>query len=153
MRLWRITTRQWALDTLCDGARLYGGRWNPVGTPAMYAGTTIEICALEKFVHLAGIALPPMMLVSIDVPDDENVCIRPPLTDIPKDWSDLPASAGAQEFGRKWLHSASQLVMLVPSAIIPEATNAVINPAHPAYRSLKLDIVREFTFDARMFKA
>src|SRR5438067_9482596 len=91
LRLWRITTRKWALDTLCEGARLYGGRWNPIAWPVMYAGATIEICALEKFVHLGGAAHPPLVLVSIDVPDDEALVYRPPLADLPPDWADLPA--------------------------------------------------------------
>lgn len=152
MKLWRITTKKWALDKLCDGARLNGGRWNPIGYPVMYAGTTIEICALEKFVHLAGSTHPPLVLVSVEVPDNAVLFIQPPLAGLPKDWSDLPAPASTQEFGRQWLESASQLVMLMPSAIIPESLNAVINPLHPAYQDVTLEIVREFTFDARMFK-
>lgn len=152
MKLWRITTKKWARDTLCDGARLNGGRWNPIGYPVMYAGTTIEICALEKFVHLAGSAHPPLVLVSVEVPDDAALFIQPPLADLPQDWSDLPASSSAQEFGRRWLESAKQLVLLVPSAIIPESLHAVINPAHPAYRHVTVEIVRGFSFDARLFK-
>ena len=116
----------------------------------MYAGSTIEMCALEKFVHLAGANHPPLVLVAIDVPD--ALSISPALADLPKDWADLPASNSAQEFGRRWLQSNSNLVMLVPSAIIPESTNALINPAHPAYANVELAIVRDFTFDARMFK-
>jgi RES domain-containing protein len=72
--------------------------------------------------------------------------------DLPQEWSALPAPASTQEFGRQWLASASQLAMLVPSAIIPESINAVINPEHPAYHHVKLNVVREFSFDARMFK-
>ncbi len=144
MIFWRITTEKWALDKLCEGARSNGGRWNPIGVPAMYAGTNVEICALEKFVHLAATACPPLKLVSIEVPDDGNTITRAPLTSLPKDWAELPSSANAQEFGRKWLISAAQLVLIVPSAIVPEATNAVINPLHPAYKDVKLRIVRDF---------
>lgn len=153
MKLWRITTRKWALDKRCDGARLYGGRWNPPGYPVMYAGTTIEICALEKFVHLADAAHPPLVLVSITVPDDEALCARPGVAELPADWAELPAPGSAQEFGRRWLDEAGQLLMFLPSAIIPESSNAMINPRHPAYAEVKLEIVRDFSFDARMFKA
>nr|WP_314623846.1 RES family NAD+ phosphorylase [uncultured Noviherbaspirillum sp.] len=146
MRLYRITTRKWALDTACEGARLYGGRWNPVGCPVLYAGASIEICALEKFVHLAGAAHPPLVLVAIDLPDDQGLFYRPRM-------AELPAPASTQEFGRRWVQSASALAMLVPSAIIPESVNAVINARHPAYRDIRLEVVRAFTFDARMFRA
>jgi RES domain-containing protein len=153
LRLWRITTRKWALDTSCEGARLYGGRWNPVAWPVMYAGTTIEICALEKFVHLAGSPHPPLVLVAIDVPDDQDLVYRPQIAELPADWAALPTPASTQEFGRLWIASVRGLLMLVPSAVIPEAGNAPINPRHPAYRDIRLAIVRDFTFDARMFKA
>ena len=152
MRLWRITTRKWALDTTCEGARLYGGRWNPVALPVMYAGTTIEICALEKFVHLAGAPHPPLVLVAIDVPDDASLQWQPQTAELPADWAELPAPASTQEFGRQWVASSRGLILLVPSAIIPESRNAVLNPRHPAYRDIRLQIVREFTFDARMYK-
>lgn len=152
MRLWRITTRKWALDTACQGARLYGGRWNPIGTPALYAGSTIELCALEKFVHLGSAAHPPLVLVALDLPDDPGLQVRPALTDLPHDWAALPVPASSQLYGRRWLDAAAHLVLLVPSAIIPESTNAVINPLHAAYRDVRLDIVREFSFDVRMFR-
>jgi RES domain-containing protein len=152
LRLWRITTRKWALDTSCEGARLYGGRWNPVAVPVMYAGATIEICALEKFVHLAGAPHPPLVLVAIDAPDDESLQWRPQTTELPADWAELPAPASTQEFGRQWAASSRGLILFVPSAVIPESRNAVLNPRHPAYRDIRLEIVRDFAFDARMFK-
>lgn len=122
----------------------------------MYAGTTIEICALEKFFHLAGAPPPPLVLVGIDIPDmpDESAfALRPAPADLPAGWADMPVSETAQQFGRHWITLARQLMLQVPSVIIPEATNVVINPAHSAYRQIRLEIVREFHFDARMFAA
>jgi RES domain-containing protein len=153
MRLWRITSARWALDRICAGARDDGGRWNPLGMAAMYAGTTVEICALEKFVHLAGVDHAPLKLVAIDIPDDPELVYTPRRSQLPDDWSALPVAAGSQQFGAKWLSGATHLVMLIPSAIVPEAQNAVINPAHPAYSQVALKVVRDFSFDARMFKA
>ncbi len=152
-RLWRITSKKCALDTSCEGARLHGGRWNPIGYPVMNAGTTIELCALEKFVHLAGSPAPPLVLVGIDIPDDEGWAIHVDPRDLPVGWSDLPTSAAAQEFGRSWIEAATHLVLLIPSTIIPEALNAVINPRHPAYKKIRLQTVRTFDFDARVWKA
>lgn len=117
----------------------------------MYAGSSIEICALERFVHLASVTHPPLVLVAIDVPDDDSLLYRPEQSDLPPDWSDLPVSSGSQNFGRTWIESGKHLVMMVPSAVIPEARNALINPRHPAYPEVALQIVRPFTFDSRMF--
>ena len=152
MQLWRIAQSRWALDTSCAGARKHGGRWNPPGLGAMYAGTTIELCALEMFTHLASVDHPPLKLVAIDVPDTEDLIFRPRLDDIPAGWAALPVATASQQFGGQWLAQARQLVMLLPSVIVPEATNALINPAHPAFADIRLRAVRDFQFDSRMFK-
>lgn len=153
MRLWRIAESAWALDKLCAGARAEGGRWNPAGIPALYAGTNVEICALEKLAHLAGVDPPPLKLVSVDIPDNSKLVYTPAMKVLPAGWSDLPISAASQEFGRRWLEKAAQLVMLVPSALVPEAINAVINPLHSEYKHVMLEIVRDFTFDSRVLKS
>lgn len=152
MRVWRITKAKLALDTSCTLTKKYGGRWNPIGHAAFYAGTTVELCALESFVHLTGRGQPPLALVAIDLPETSALAVRPPSTELPADWAALPVAAASQEFGKAWLTSLNQLLMLVPSAIVPEATNCVINPAHPEFAGIRLSIVRPFTFDARMFK-
>lgn len=153
MRCWRIATTKWALDKECSGSRRDGGRWNPAGYPVMYAGSTIEICALEKFVHLSGIQHPPLKLVAIDVPDEPGLLYAPKLNELPTQWAALPIGSESQEFGKRWIRAADTLLMRVPSAIIPEAANIVINPGHPAYRRVRVQIAREFQFDARMFGA
>jgi hypothetical protein len=117
-----------------------------------YAGSSIEICAVDKFLHLAGPLHPPLVLVSIDVPVDSRLFFTALFANLPSDWSDLSDLSNAQVFGQKWVDTASHLVMLVPSAIIPECQNAAINPVHPKFAKVKLDIVRDFTFDARKFK-
>lgn len=151
MRFWRLVTAKWALDKTCEGARTYGGRWNPAGVAAFYAATTPELCALEKFVHLSGLLQPPMQLVAVDAPDDLERAFRPALTDLPKDWGRQPPSAGSQQFGARWLEDARDLIMLVPSVIVPESSNVLINPVHPRYSEIKLMVIREFRFDSRMF--
>jgi RES domain-containing protein len=152
MRLWRIAPAKWALDKSCDGTRIFGGRWNSIGLGVLYAGLNIEICALEKFVHLAGVTHPPLKLIAVDIPEGRKLQYRPPLRALPSNWADVPVASGSQEFGRNWIESAKHLLMIVPSAIIPEAQNAVINPKHPAYAKVTLTIVRDFAFDTRMFK-
>jgi RES domain-containing protein len=152
MRLWRIAGRKWAEDTSCDGARLYGGRWNPIGVPAFYAAVTPELAALEKRVHLSrGRTHPPLKLVAVDLPDDPDLVFQPAITDLPPYWADRTNFADAQEFGRNWLLGAKQLILLVPSVILPEARNAVVNPLHPRYAELQLTVIRDFSFDERLF--
>jgi RES domain-containing protein len=151
IRLWRITSKQWALNRSGEGARLYGGRFNPKGVPALYAATTIELAALEALVHLP-VKPPPLVLVAIDIPARAHHVYRPSFDDLPRDWASEPVASGSQEFGGNWLVKGKGLVMMVPSVIVPEARNAVINPSHSKMKDVGLSVVRPFSFDARFFK-
>jgi len=149
MRLWRIARRPYALDRACDGSRAHGGRWNPIGLPALYAGTTIEIAVLEKFVHLGGIAPPDFVLVSVDVPDDAAVT-RIGVADLPAGWDDPIDPVVAQNIGAQWIRNHTALTLIVPSVIVAEANNAVINIIRPRFAEVQFRIVRDFHFDPRM---
>lgn len=151
MRIWRIAQRKYALERLCAGSALYGGRWNPVALPALYCGASIAICALEKFVHVGSAPLPPLVLVAVDIPDHSNI-FTPAMTELPSDWNELPTSVSAQILGREWLERGEALAMRVPSAVLPEESNVILNPRHPDFQHVELTVIRPFSFDQRMFK-
>ena len=149
--LWRITRRPFALERLGIGARDSGGRWNRIGTGVIYAGCTIGIAALEKFVHLAGIVPRDLVLVRIELADTSSA-EKPALAGLPKDWALVPPGPGSMEFGTRWARGNRSLVLYVPSALIYEEQNAVLNPAHPGFGAVKMVVVREFHYDARMYR-
>lgn len=149
MRLWRIAHRKYALDRHCAGAALYGGRWNPIGLPALYCGGSIAITTLEKLVHLGTTPCPPLMLVAVDLPEAGAVFEPDPDT-VPAGWNALPVSTIAQSFGAAWLRRGDTLAMKVPSVIVPEEANFVINPLHPHYPQVRFTAVRPFSFDRRL---
>lgn len=148
--LWRIARRRHALDRHGTGARQEGGRWNSPGTPVLYAGCTIAIAAFEKFVHLAGVAPPDLVLVRIELPDGHSA-ERPRLADLPRGWDLVPPGPASMEFGTTWARQKRSLVLYVPSALIPEECNAILNPAHGEFAGVKLRIERDFHYDARMY--
>ena len=119
--------------------------------PALYCGTSIAITALEKFVHIGSAPLPPLVLVAVDIPDEASI-YEPDPSALPAQWDALPTSASAQAFGAAWLTSNAELALKIPSAILPEEPNVVVNPRHPDYPAVKLTVIRPFTFDRRMGK-
>jgi RES domain-containing protein len=151
MKLWRISQHKYALDRLCAGSALYGGRWNPVGLPALYCGASIAICALEKFVHVGQAPLPPLVLVELEIPERSTV-YSPAMSELPSGWDDLPTSTSAQAFGRVWLEQGELLAMRIPSAVLPEESNVILNPRHPDFQYVQMAVVRPFSFDQRMFR-
>lgn len=150
MQAWRITQRTHALDRLGTGARLAGGRWNSAGTAAVYAGMTPEIAALEKLVHTSELLPRDLVLVRLDLPEGGGLYRRSPEKDLPAGWDVLPSSTVAAEFGDAFLRAGKHLGLIVPSAVMPEASNILLNPAHAAFAGVTFHIVRSFEFDSRL---
>jgi len=149
MQAWRITKKNRALDRSGFGASITGQRWNSVNIPAIYAGLTLEIAALEKLVHTGSILPLDLVIVQIILPEDPALFKIPHPDTLPDGWDALPASSAAAAYGDNFLLGGKYLGLIVPSAIIPEARNIVINPTHPRMEKVTMVIIRDFTFDAR----
>ncbi len=148
--LWRIARHAYALDRLGAGARDAGGRWNTVGTAVIYTGGTVGIAALEKFVHLAGVVPPDLVLVRVELPEGTS-SETPTLAALPPDWNALRPGPASMQFGTRWAQENRSLVLYVPSAIVPEETNGLLNPNHAEFGAVRMAIEREFHYDSRMF--
>ena len=150
--VWRIARRPHALDRLGVGAREAGGRWNFPGTSVIYAGGTIAIAALEKFVHLAGVVPPDLVLVRLTLPEGHTAEIAG-LADLPEGWDRVPPAPASMDFGTRWAREGRSLVLYVPSALVREERNAVLNPEHPAFAGVAMHVEREFQYDPRMYRS
>lgn len=148
--VWRIARRPSALDRVAVGARENGGRWNRPGTAVIYTGRTVGIAALEKLVHVAGVVPHDLVLVRIELPENRS-SEEPALTDLPADWDAVPIRPGSMDFGTRWAQEKRSLVLYVPSALVREEGNAVLNPNHPECEAVKMSIERDFHYDPRMY--
>ncbi len=153
--LWRIakeTPDYPADDVKGGGAKIVGGRWNRKGTAAVYASTTIALATLETLAHLGGnISIRNAFLVRIDVPAALWAQRRTvDLARLPPAWLAEPPGAASIDFGDHWLRTQAQLLLLVPSIIVPEEYNVVINPAHPAASQLSSAVARQHVYDPRL---
>lgn len=150
MQAWRIAKKAFALDRQGTGARLSGGRWNSPGVAAVYAGLTPEIAALEKLIHTGDLLPQDLVLALIVLPDDQRLYRHYSVDNLPVGWDALPSSATATALGDQFLLSSSHLGLIVPSAVMPEASNIVLNPNHPAFSVVTIRVVRSFEFDSRL---
>jgi len=155
MKLWRIATDtpDYTSDDMTGaGAKHSGARWNRPGHAMLYCGTNISLAVLETFVHLNAGGLPlNRYLVEIEAPDDvwkRAVDMRHP----PIGWDAIPAAAISLDTGDSWVKANNSALMIVPSVIVPEEYNVLINPLHPDARKLKARKLRKWTYDARLGK-
>jgi RES domain-containing protein len=155
MQLWRIATdtpHYRADDLSGTGAKITGGRWNRPGTALVYAAESIALAALETVVHLTGgMALPlNRILVRIDVPDDEWAARAVFDRAIGVGWDVEPPGIVSLDWGDAWAASGTSLLAEVPSVVVPESSNVLINPAHASLLALRVSRVRRWTYDGRL---
>ena len=118
----------------------------------MYASSSRALACLETVVHLGAGALPlNRYLVQIDIP--ENVWKVRTVLALPKapvGWDALPEGAVSLNFGDNWLSSGASAIVLVPSIVLPEEQNILINPTHPDAALIKATKVRKWLYDSRL---
>jgi RES domain-containing protein len=157
---WRIATdtRDWeAHDLSGKGAEKTGGRWNRPGRPLVYAASSAALACLETVVHLNAGGLPlNRFLVRIEIP--EKVWARRQergegrgANRLPVGWDAIPEGKVSLDCGDQWLESHKSALLLVPSVIVPEESNVLINPRHPDAALLRAAKVRPWRYDARLW--
>jgi RES domain-containing protein len=151
MRLFRLVKERYAADPLDpQGARLYGGRWNSRGRGVVYASDSIALAALEKLVHLhRPEVLEGFVLCSFEL--DEAQVMRLAPDGLPRDWRTDPVPRSTQRIGDEWLQRGASLALAVPSTLVPQQSNFLVNPEHPGFEALKRSVtVEPFRFDPRL---
>lgn len=152
---WRIgtDTPNYTSEDMCGiGAKTTGGRWNRQGTALVYTASTRALACLETVVHLGSGGLPlNRYLVRIEIPDDMWAA-RKTLTDktAPVGWDAIPPGKDSLDVGDSWVKAGSSCILEVPSIIVPEELNVLINPAHADARRIVAVKVRKWLYDARI---
>lgn len=149
MIVWRIArAAHRALDG--EGARLFGGRWNSAGRPVVYTSRSLSLAALEYLVHVAPLLAPTdLVATEIEIPGDAGAVAEAERFP-PGEWRSWPAPEWQAELGDEWLADGVFLWLAVPSAIVPEEYNVLIDPRHERMREVRIRSTRAFTFDERL---
>ncbi len=153
--LWRVAsdTPDWTAEDLeGKGAAAKGARWNHPGERVTYASTSIALAAWETRAHLGrGLALPwNRFLVRIDVPDDIWQSRATLDMSSAVGWDSIPEGSVSRRLGSVWLNQGASALCLVPSVIVPEEHNILINPVHAGHGRLVATKVRRFLYDPRV---
>lgn len=149
MILYRFSSKQFANQINGEGARLFGGRWNSIGFPLVYCSTAISLAVLELLVHYISYEqFTNNQLTVIEVPENKLQVIN--LKQLKYRWQ--ADDTYTRFIGDEFLKQQTSLLLQVPSAIIPEENNVLINPKHKDFSKLKIIENRNFNFDLRLFR-
>jgi len=134
-----------------EGARLYGGRWNHKGVAIVYTASSLSLAALEMLIHLPS----PGVLqryVTIPIAFDDSRCIRLDPESLPRNWRNNPTLFSTRDIGTDWVNDSASAVLAVPSAVVPDEWNFLVNPRHPDFAKVLIGTPQPFKYDPRLLK-
>jgi RES domain-containing protein len=149
IKAWRIVQERHAEGAFSgEGARKYGGRWNSRGRLAVYTSGSLSLAALETLVHLNPPIVLPYLVYPVEF-DSKLVHHLDPRA-LPARWRSAPVPSAVQHVGDHWLEKMKSAVLAVPSAIITQETNYILNPSHHDFQKIRIRKPDRFILDPRL---
>lgn len=153
VNVWRIAVEAPAYsadDMTGTGAKITGGRWNSVNVAMVYTSQNIALATFETLSHIRTGGLPfNRFLVQIDIPD--HIWARRQTATPPGGWDAVPAGRAGRMYGDDWITGRRSALLVVPSVIIPEENNILINPLHSDAGKIKAQTRKKWLYDPRFF--
>jgi len=145
---WRLTRPQYVATTLSgEGSARYPGRWNVRGSRVAYVSEHLSLATLEVLAHAENLEmLNGYVALEVSLPEDSMTVIET----LPDDWQRDPAPDSTRQLGHAWFSKGETLIFKVPSVLIPNEHNYLINPNHEAFEDVKLAEPVPLPFDTRI---
>lgn len=149
MEVFRIVPEAFSKSLEASGAP---NRWNLRGEKVIYAGSTRSLSTLELIVHRSSIQISkPYKLLVIKIESLTNHLESIKLEDLPPNWRSIQTYSILQNLGSKWYQQQKSLILEVPSAVIPQEKNFILNTEHPLFRSaINISNSEDFFWDSRL---
>ncbi|NJD19356.1 MAG: RES domain-containing protein [Gemmatimonadetes bacterium] len=147
---WRIVKSRHAAAAFDgEGARLFGGRWNSPGVPAVYTSESRALALLEVLTGLGDAKrLDSYLLIPAHIPDTSVVQLD--RRNLPANWDAYPPPAATQSVGDRWIKEQQSAALRVPSVLVPAEWNYVLNPRHPDFGSIVVGPPEPLLLDPRL---
>lgn len=147
MLVYRISQTRYADDLTGEGARLFGGRWNLPMVPCLYACESRALAMLEYSANVNVYEIRrALSFITIEI--DEKVIVEVPIRDLPGNWRSFPIAQNVQEFGTRLLVEEKAPILKIPSVIIEDEFNYLINPGCSS--GVKIIGIKDFSYDLRV---
>ncbi|WP_206170841.1 RES family NAD+ phosphorylase [Phragmitibacter flavus] len=135
-----------------EGARLFGGRWNLAGQRMVYTSSSLALAAMEVLVHLESTEALQRLYAYAKASFPHEICETLEMEALPTDWHADPPPIWTATAGDAWLRSRRSAVLKVPSSLIPDEANYLLNPLHADFAKIEIQPVRTFAFPPRLLK-
>jgi len=136
-----------------QGGLYASGRWTPRGRPVVYSSASISLAVLEYTANYRRRGwVPATVLGRAVIPPSVRVDTVS-IDKLPANWFASPSPLQLQILGGEWLERGETAVLKVPSAIVIEEWNYLINPLHADFRKFRVSKPQPFNFDQRVARS
>jgi RES domain-containing protein len=150
MKVYRISKCDFISDLRGTGAARYPGRWHSKGTYILYTAASPSLALLESVVHISNIAVASYCMVCLSVPEEKIKSIAS--SELPANWFVNPPADILRSIGDEFIRENKFLALKIPSAIMPEEHNYLLNPGHPDFKDVAVVYTRIIPIDERFLK-
>jgi len=151
MIVFELCKSKFSNDLSGKEAERSGGRWNSKGVPMVYTCASRALCTVEIAVRTPLNNIPTdYELVTIILPDHSIIELE--ISRLGPDWKSFPHSDSTQKLGDEFVSNGWYLVMKVPSAIVQDEFNYLVNPNHGDFKKINIVSIEPFNLDNRLFK-
>jgi RES domain-containing protein len=154
MQVFRICKREHGKtgeQAMSGEGGLHGSaRWHTRGHRIVYTATSTPLATLEIAVNLKQLkVIPDYVALEVDVPDDSIITLTASV--LPAGWDALDCEpVVSRAIGNRWLEGEVSLALQIPSVVIPDQYNVLINPRHPDFDQVTFTDPMPFPFDPRI---
>lgn len=149
MIVYRINNCKYVKDLSGQGSALYGGRWNSKGVYIVYTAQSRALALLEAVVHIGKVPDAGYCIATLEIPDHSIESI--PMEKLPPDWAENPSPNYLKAIGDNFIEANKHLALKLPSALMMEEHNYLLNPSHHLFHKVAIVAERPIKIDERLF--
>lgn len=147
MLVYRIVHKNYSQTLIASGVQ---GRWNSEGKKVIYCSESIPLAFLENMIRRQGIGFNhDFKIMIIAIPGNLKITFIN-TNSLGEGWRSFTDYSQCQTMGDQWYNEGKTLLLKVPSAVLPESYNYVINTLHPHFKKVKLAGVTDLIPDDRI---
>lgn len=149
MLIYRIGKTKYAKDLSGEGAKINGGRWNHKSIPCIYTSESRALSLLEYTVNVNIDEIPrALSITTLEIPDEDILIISE--DSLPGNWKQIPIPSSTKNFGTHFLNATAKLAIKIPSSVMPDEFNYILNPLHPNSKHIKVLEIQDLAYDVRI---
>jgi RES domain-containing protein len=147
MLAYRITHKSFSKKIIAPG---FAGRWNGSGRKVIYCADSIALAFLENMIRRQGVGFnQDFRTMILEIPEVIKIQVVP-FEDLPIGWRKFNDYSKCQPIGNKWYDEGIFPILKVPSAVLPESFNFVLNATHPDCKKIKIVKITDLIPDDRI---